>query len=148
MKQLLLLLLALSFNHLHAEQTPYRLRIQPDIIATRDSDVKIKITRIYGSERDIQIGGTYLIEGRIKTKHPEVTTLYFGVTAPGNDGAKQTEDYAQSYFPEESNSEFTLALSVANPGQMHLSAYERQPDGKTDWSKPLIRLNLEDIDTK
>jgi hypothetical protein len=145
MKQLhLLLLLALSTT-VNADDFTHRLKVKPEVIDSRDSDVSINIQSISSSTDGYEVNGVYLVTGRIKTKNPKVTTLYFGVTAQDNKGSQAIKGFAQAFYPEEHSSEFSLALKVAGPGQMHLSAYERRPDGNTDWAKPIIRLNIQDI---
>ena len=121
----------------------YRLKVETKVIETRDNDTEIQIKQIRGSQSKFIKGGSYLIYGKLKTKFPDETTIYSGVsTKSGKGGAVDVFGYSRSYYPNKDNSYFKVAFTAIDQGQLHVSAYKKELGGNTDWSEILFRIEI------
>lgn len=150
MKKALLLLIALAAcNYLSAleftaeqmREFPYKLRLKLHESKMVDSDTKIKVIEIRGTERKMKVGADYIIHAEVKSEEPRMISVYAGITNPKNDGAVDLDGYSRYFYPTALEEEFIVGFTYNAKGEFHISAYPQKKDG-TDWTQEIFDIRL------
>ena len=123
------------------QKFPYSLNLRLEKNAMSGVDTKIRIIEIRGTRRKLEVGGSYIVRGEVRSRDPRMVTVYAGVTNSKNDGALDLEGFSRYYYPGEKKEMFLVGFLYNSEGEFHVSAYPQTPNG-TDWTTELFDLRL------
>ncbi len=112
----------------------FKYRIPVELGRTESNEgCRIEIKKILGTRPKIEVGGQYMVHGKVTMPSRKRGKLYFYVTSNGTWGQSgETTFDLQSTTVEKDKGEFTLVHGMGGPGEFHLILYS-DDGGKEVW---------------
>jgi hypothetical protein len=112
---------------------PYAVVVTPEVRKAFPPGDGIEIRSVTGTAETFQVGGTYRVTGVCRQHSTKNALLYVGNTSSSHDEAIRASEGSELFKPlTEAETEFDVAFTVLQPGQLHVSFYDMDNRDRRD----------------